>query len=183
MKRNVLTARQVATRLGVKLETVYAYVSRGVLGRSIGDDGKTSRFDAAEVERLARHGRPRTEGARVGTVDVSLATSITEIHGDRLLFRGQDAVELARTATFEEVAELLWSGSKVRGPAWSLPKGLRVARAAARPLPPTTSPVERFAVVAAALACTQPLRADLRPAAVVGHASELIATFVELLRS
>jgi citrate synthase len=181
MKRNVLTARQVATRLGVKLETVYAYVSRGVLGRSIGDDGKTSRFDAAEVERLARHGRPRTEGARVGTVDVSLATSITEIHGDRLLFRGQDAVELARTATFEEVAELLWSGSKVRGPAWSLPKGLRVARAAARPLPPTTSPVERFAVVAAALACTQPLRADLRPAAVVGHARELIATFVELL--
>src|SRR5580700_10549505 len=184
MKRNVLTARQVATRLGVKLETVYAYVSRGVLGRSIGDDGKTSRFDAAEVERLARHGRPRTEGARVGTVDVSLATSITEIHGDRLLFRGHDAVQLARTATFEEVAELLWGGAKTGGSAWSPPpKGLRVARAAATPLPPTTSPVERFAVVAAALACTQPLRADLRPASVVAHARALIATFVELLRS
>src|SRR5580700_8837467 len=137
MKRNVLTARQVATRLSVKIETVYAYVSRGALGRTIADDGKTSRFDAAEVERLARHGRPRSEGARVGTVDVSLATSITEIHGDHLLFRGQDAVALARTATFEQVAELLWSGTKAGGEPWSTaPKSLRVARAAARPLPP-----------------------------------------------
>jgi citrate synthase len=184
MKRNVLTARQVATRLGVKLETVYAYVSRGVLGRTVADDGKTSRFDAVEVERLARHGRPRTEGGRVGSVDVSLATSITEIHGDRLLFRGQDAVALARSATFEQVAELLWTGSRASEAPWRpSPKGLRVARAAVRPLPPVTSPVERFAVVAASLACTQPLRGDLRPAAVAGHARTLVATFVELLPS
>ena len=93
MTRNGFTAKQVATRLGVKIETVYAYVSRGVLKRTIAEDGRTSRFDAGDVERLARHGRPRTDGARVGTVDVSLATSITEIHGDRLLFRGHDAVE------------------------------------------------------------------------------------------
>jgi citrate synthase len=181
MKRNVLTTRQVATRLGVKVETVYAYVSRGALRRTIADDGKTSRFDPVEVERLARHGRPRTDGARVGTVDVSLATSITEIHGDRLLFRGRDAVDLARTTPFEDVAELLWSGSPVERPAWSAPtEGLRVARAATRPLPRATSPVERFAVIAAALACTQPLRGDLRPAVVVAHARSLIATFVAL---
>jgi len=183
MKRNVLTAKQVATRLGVKIETVYAYVSRGALRRTIADDGKTSRFDAAEVERLARHGRPRTDGARVGTVDVSLATSITEIHGDRLLFRGRDAVDLARTASFEDVAELLWSGAPVERPAWSAPpEGLRVARAAVGPLPrATTAPVERFAVITAALACTQPLRGDLRPATVVAHGRSLIATFVALL--
>src|SRR5580698_4269138 len=162
MRRNVLTAKQVATRLGVKLETVYAYVSRGVLGRTVADDGKTSRFDAVEVERLARHGRPRTEGGRVGSVDVSLATSITEIHGDRLLFRGQDAAALARSVTFEQVAELLWTGSRANAGAWSPPpKGLRIARAAVRPLPPATPPLERFAVVAAALACTQALRGDL----------------------
>jgi citrate synthase len=184
MRRNLLTAKQVATRLGVKLETVYAYVSRGVLGRTVADDGKTSRFEAAEVERLARHGRPRTEGGRVGSVDVSLATSITEIHGDRLLFRGQDAAALARSVTFEQVAELLWTGSRANAGAWSPPpKGLRIARAAVRPLPPATPPLERFAVVAAALACTQPLRGDLRPAAVTGHARALIATLVELLPS
>ncbi len=59
MKGNVLTAKQAATRLGVKLETLYAYVSRGVLRRTLAADGRTSRFDAAEVESLARRGRPR----------------------------------------------------------------------------------------------------------------------------
>jgi citrate synthase len=185
MKRNVLTAKQVATRLGVKLETIYAYVSRGVLSRTLADDGKTSRFDPAEVERLAKHGRPRAEGGRVGTVDVSLATAITEIHADRLLFRGQDAVVLARTSSFEQVAELLWSGAKpdlVDRDAWTPPaKGFRIAHAASRPLPPTTLPVERFAVVCAAVACTQPLRGDLRAATVIAHARALIATFVEAL--
>ena len=45
-----LTARQAAARLGVKVETVYAYVSRGLLDRLPGDDGRTSLFDARGVE-------------------------------------------------------------------------------------------------------------------------------------
>jgi citrate synthase len=185
MKRNVLTARQVATRLGVKLETVYAYVSRGVLQRTLADDGRTSRFDASEVGSLARHGRPRSGAARVGTVDVSLATSITEIHGDRLLFRGQDAVALARASRFEAVAELLWSGSLPPSQTWPVwpapPIGARVARKANAALPASTSPIERLAVITAALACVHPLRTDLRPATVAAHGRAMLATFVELL--
>ncbi len=182
MKRNVLTAKQVATRLGVKLETVYAYVSRGVLQRTLATDGRTSRFDASEVESLARHGRPRGGSARVGTVDVSLATSITEIHGDRLLFRGHDAIALARGHGFEAVAELLWTGALPPSAAWPAPPlGARVARAATAALPPTTSPSERLAVITAALACVHPLRTDLRPAAVVAHGRALLASFAHLL--
>jgi citrate synthase len=182
MKRNVLTAQQVATRLGVKLETVYAYVSRGVLHRTPADDGRTSRFDASEVESLARHGRPRSGAARVGTVDVSLATSITEIHGDRLLFRGQDAVALARGSSFEAVAELLWSGALPPSATWpAAPRGARVARAAIAALPASASPIERLAVITAALACAHPQRTDLRPATVAAHGRAMLATFVELL--
>jgi citrate synthase len=182
MKRNVLTAKQASTRLGVKLETVYAYVSRGVLHRTLGADGRTSRFDASEVESLARHGRPRNGTARVGTVDVSLATSITEIHGDRLLFRGHDAIALARGRHFEDVAELLWTGELPQSAAWpAAPLGVRVARSAAAALPATTSPIERLAVITAALACVHPLRTDLRPATVAAHGRALLATFVELL--
>jgi citrate synthase len=182
MKRNVLTARQAATRLGVKLETVYAYVSRGVLERTLAADGRTSRFDASEVEALARHGRPRGGGARVGTVDVSLATSITEIHGDRLLFRGHDAVALARVSSFEAVAELLWTGALPSSVSWPPPPlGARVARAATARLPRTTSPVERLAVITAALACAHPSRTDLRPATVAAHGRALLATFAWLL--
>ncbi|MGD0676519.1 MAG: citrate synthase [Polyangiaceae bacterium] len=36
MTRNVLTSKQVAKRLGVQVETVYAYVSRGVLDPGLG---------------------------------------------------------------------------------------------------------------------------------------------------
>jgi citrate synthase len=182
MKRNVLTAKQVATRLGVKLETVYAYVSRGALERTLADDGRTSRFDAAEVERLARHGRPRSDRARAGTVDVSMATSITEIHDDRLLFRGHDAVGLARRATFEAVAELLWTGALPGSTDWSgPPQGASVAADATASLPQGTSPIERLAVIVAALACVHPQRTDLRPVAVVAHARAMLSTFVHLL--
>jgi citrate synthase len=182
MKSNVLTAKQTARRLGVKLETLYAYVSRGVLQRSLADDGRTSRFDATEVESLARRGRPRKDASRVGAVDVSLATSITEIHGDHLLFRGHDAVALARSSSFEAVAELLWTGTLPSAASWPAPPlGARVARATMTSLPATTSPIERLAVITAALACVHPRRTDLRPPTVTAHGRALLATFVQLL--
>ena len=53
-----LTAAEAARRLGVKPATLYAYVSRGVLSRGKAADGRASLFNADEVERLARRGRP-----------------------------------------------------------------------------------------------------------------------------
>jgi citrate synthase len=180
---STLTAEQVAARLGVKLATVYAYVSRGALQRSVAEDGRTSRFDPAEVERLARRGRPRRGQARVGTVDVSLATSITGILGNRLVYRGHDVSELAATSTFEAVAELLWTGELPRHASWPAPPPPCAAVVSrVRALLPASSPAtERFAATAAAVACTQPLRVDLREEAVWHSARTLITSFVEAL--
>ena len=140
------------------------------------------RFDAAEVERSARHGRPRNGAARVGTVDVSLATSITEIHGDRLLFRGHDAVALAPRLDVRGRRRAPLERRLPPSATWPAPpRGARVARAAIAPLPTSTSPIERLAVITAALACAHPLRTDLRPATVAAHARAMLATFVELL--
>jgi citrate synthase len=191
MTRNLLTADQTAARLGVKLATIYAYVSRGVLHRTVASDGRSSRYDAAEVEQLARRGRPRTDARRVGAVDVVLATSLTGILEDRLVYRGHDATELAVTSSFEAVAELLWTGSlpvlgDVAGAAgmtsWaSGPGALRTARSVVSKLPDSSPVTELLAVVTAALACANPLRIDLQPSTVRGHASSLIATFVAVL--
>src|SRR4051812_30891355 len=52
-----LTAEQTAERLGVKVETLYAYVARGRLSRMRGAGG--SLFDPLEVERFASLRRPR----------------------------------------------------------------------------------------------------------------------------
>jgi citrate synthase len=69
-----MTAAQAASRLGVKQATLYAYVSRGVLGRGKALDGRGSLFDPDEVERLARRGRPRRP---VGAVDITVESAIT----------------------------------------------------------------------------------------------------------
>ena len=49
-----LSTREAADRLGVKPETVYAYVSRGQLTSRREPGGRGSTFDAKEVEALAR---------------------------------------------------------------------------------------------------------------------------------
>ncbi|HKO85930.1 MAG TPA: helix-turn-helix domain-containing protein, partial [Actinomycetota bacterium] len=54
-----LSTAEAAERLGVKPATLYAYVSRGLLGRERSPDGRTSTFDPVEIDRLARPGPAR----------------------------------------------------------------------------------------------------------------------------
>lgn len=171
MSRNLLRADQVALRLGVKLPTVYAYVSRGILDRLLAADGRTSLFDPAQVEALARRGRPRSGATRRGTVDVSLSTSITRIESDRLSYRGRDVGELA-AVPFERVAELLWTGELPEHAAWPAPR---------RRLRATGEPLVRFAIAAASLSVDHPLRGDLGLGSVLLHARALVGAFVEVL--
>ncbi|GGO82350.1 citrate synthase [Nonomuraea cavernae] len=100
-----IDAATAAERLGVKPATLYAYVSRGVLKRRHGEDGRRSLFDAAEIERLARRGRPRGQPP-----ELVIESGITALGLDRPYYRGRDALGLARTATFEAVADWLWTG-------------------------------------------------------------------------
>lgn len=185
MPRNLLTADQVAARLGVKVETVYAYVSRGVLARTVAEDGKSSRFDPAEVDELAQRGRPRRDRRRAGSVEVTLATGITRIGERAVAYRGRDVAELARTSTFEAVAELLWTGTlptSTDAAAWTVPEPTRrLAAAVTAPLPGAAPAIERLAVIAAALAGADPLRVDRRPAAVARVGRLLLSTFAVAL--
>ena len=100
-----LSAQQAAARLGIKVETLYAYVSRGVIERRPGRDGRKSLFDAREVERLARG---RRGGPRTGGLSVVLGTGLTSIENERVCYRGLDAGLLSTGAPFERVAEWLW---------------------------------------------------------------------------
>ncbi len=180
MKRNLLTVAQACKRLGIKPQTLYAYVSRGLLTRTLADDGRSSLFAANELEALARRGRPRIQP--VGAVDVSLGTAITELRLDGLSFRGHDAVPLTRRHSFESVAELLWTGTLNPSARWDeLKQPHPLVRRVAALLPDRCFGVERFVAVASALAPTQPLRVDLSPANVVRLARLLIASFVHAL--
>jgi citrate synthase len=167
-----------ATRLGVKPATLYAYVSRGVLTRRRSPEGR-SLFDPAEVERLARRGRPRRVRASSELVVESQITSLGE---DRPYYRGRDALELARTWEFEDVAHWLWTGRTGGTPVWrAAPEAVAAGRAAQAGLPPEVLPLERLQVVTPALAATDPMRLNLDPEAVVLVGQNLIAGMVDCL--
>jgi len=179
-----LTAAEAARRLGVKPATLYAYVSRGVLSRVRAPDGRTSLFGAEEVEQLARRGRPRRPA---GVVDITVESAITEITGDSLRFRGLDATRLAVSRTFEEVAELLWTGEfpsrrESGQEAWrARPAALAAGRAAQAALPAGTLPLERLQVIVPAMAATDPLRLQLDRPAVIAAGRNIIAGMVDCL--
>jgi citrate synthase len=177
-----LTTAEAATRLGVKPATLYAYVSRGLLGRERSADGRTSTFDPAEVERLARPGRPR-RGRRPAT-DLVVHSSLTAIDGGLPWYRGLAVPDLAATRRFEEVAEWLWTGrfSGAGGAPWRAgAAALAGGRRAQAALPPAALPLERIRVIAAALAAGDDLRLELHPAAVTAAGRALIAGLVDCL--
>jgi citrate synthase len=182
MPVNLLTADQVAQRLGVRRATIYAYVSRGLLARQVAPDGRTSLFDPDEVDALARRGRPRREGGRSGTVDVVLTTSITAIDGDRLYLRGVEVGELVGARPFEAVAELLWSGTLGTGESWPVPSAsARAVTRAVSTLPDEAPAGVRLAMALTALAGADPGRGDLRPEVVRAKAGGVLAALPSCL--
>jgi citrate synthase len=177
-------ATEAAERLGIKQASLYSYVSRGVLTPRRGEDGRASLFDAAEIDGLARRGRPRQ--AR-GAAELVIRTSLTEISGDRLRYRGHDAIALATQRSFEDVAGLLWTGS-FGDPAGAAPwqatrEAVAAGSAAQAALPPGTYPLERLQVIVPALAVTDRLRLQLDRPAVIAAARGLIAGMVDCLPS
>jgi citrate synthase len=117
-EHRLLTAESAADRLGVSRPTLYAYVSRGLIhAHAAPDDPRRRLYSARDVDRLAgkkTRGRKAADIA-AATLDYglpALASGITLIEGDRVFYRGRDAARLARDASVEETARLLWGCSE-----------------------------------------------------------------------
>jgi citrate synthase len=174
-----ITAEAAAQRLGIKRATLYAYVSRGVLVRRRAPGGRGSLFDAAEIEKLARRGRPRRAP---GGAELVIESALTEISGDRLRYRGHEVTALAGTRSFEDVASLLWTGDFTAPAGWqATPEAVTVGAAAQSALPAAALPLERLQVIVPALAATDPLRLHLDQPAVVAAGRAMIAGMVDCL--
>jgi len=177
-----ISAAEAARRLGIKPASLYSYVSRGVLTRRKAGGSRASLFSASEVEGLARRGRPRRAPR---ATELVIETQVTEITGDRLRYRGHDALGLAREHSFEEVAGLLSTGSLGEPggqPLWQATKAAVAAGSAAQAaLPADALPLERLQVIVPALAAADPLRLHLDPPAVIAAGRALIAGMVDCL--
>ncbi|AKT50481.1 citrate synthase [Arsenicicoccus sp. oral taxon 190] len=174
---DLLSTAQVARLLGVKTQTVYAYVSRGQL-RAVRRPGeRTSYFRLADVEALRdRVGAP---GRGSGLAE-SIRTSITLLEHDRLRYRGVDASTLAATATVEEVAGLLWEAEA--GGLFTVDVALadRV-RDGLEVLPTGTRTVERLRLAMLLAGVDDPLRHDLDPGAVRRRCGRALASIAAAL--
>jgi citrate synthase len=176
-----LSTAEAAERLGVKPATLYAYVSRGLLGRERSADGRTSTFDPAEIDRLARPGRARR--GRRPAAELLVPSALTAIDRGLPWYRGLAVPELAGTRSFEEVAEWLWTARFPDPvPAWRASQpALDAGRQAQAALPHGALPLERIRVIAAALPAGDELRLELRPAAVTAAGRSLVAGLVDCL--
>lgn len=175
MSDQLLSTAEVALRLRIKPETVYAYVSRGLLTRVKVKGQRTSRFRLADVERLAA----RTQATKPDREAPAMQTAVTLIAYGKLHYRGRDATELARDTSFEDVAQLLWDQRS--GP-WTGPaETVRRAHEASAHLPLHARLFDRIPVIVAVAAAMDPLRFDLSPAAVAACAPVLLSTMVDAL--
>ena len=115
-----LTAEQALKFLGVRSQTLYANVSRGrIRAKPDPADSRRSLYNGNDVARLAerRPGRRPAETVAtqaIGWGDPVLPSGISTVANGRLWYRGRDAVQLAESATLEEVAALLWQTSAMR---------------------------------------------------------------------
>lgn len=176
-----LTAEQTAERLGVKLETLYAYVARGRLARERTADG--SSFDPLEVERFAasRRRRPPADAGRSeGRPLMVIETDFASIEDGGLRYRGRPVDELA-AEPFETVAHWALTGAWDATARFTAAAGLDAARAVAAALPAAAGDRDRQLVAVSAFAAADPLRASLDPVVVASAAERLVAGMVEVL--
>lgn len=109
-------ADEARARLGVRPQTLYAYVSRGrVQTRVDPGDPRRSLYRAADITALTQRKARSRKVSEVAASAIAwgepvLASAITTVSGGKLYYRGRDAVELAEAQTLEAVARLLRGG-------------------------------------------------------------------------
>ncbi len=162
--------------LGVKVETLYAYASRGVVTSLRRQGSRVSWFDPVELDQVARRGRST---GRDRLADVQFQSAVTLVEGGRFFYRGWDPLQLIGQRSFEEVACLLWTGEF--GPAaWTADeRTVAVGRRAVDVLPERASLLDRVRAVVPALAAHDELRVDLRPEGVASRCGDWLAGLVE----
>jgi len=110
---NWMTASDALAKLRVRPQTLYAYVSRGLIeARQDAANPRSSLYRREDIDRLATRKARGRKPALVAQDAIAwgepvLASAITTVAHGRLFYRGKDAAELAKTETLEEVACLL----------------------------------------------------------------------------
>jgi citrate synthase len=111
---NWMTQEEACHALGVRKETLYAYVSRGRIEVRWDPEHVSRKLyrgsDVAALKKKRDLGRARKSiaASTMAWGEPIISTRISTVARGRLYYRGLDAIELASRATLEEVAQCLW---------------------------------------------------------------------------
>jgi citrate synthase len=179
MPGELLSAREAAGLLGVKLTTLYAYVSRGLVrSRPLGE-GRERSYLRSDLARLKARRRAKGTAPLSGALhwgEPVLESSITEITERGPVYRGQPAAALAGSGVpFESVAELLWTRRLPdRPPRWTCPTlGVAPSRLSVL-VPKNSSPLSAMALLLTAVGAGDPGRFETAPASVLARTRPLV---------
>ena len=157
-------AAAAAELLGVKRETLYAYVSRGKLRAVPDPDGRGKVYHRADLERVRERSQARSGHAPVAASALHwgepvLDSAITSFPKGGHAYRGTPAIDLANEG-FEPTCELLWTGvAPEEWPDWPVPADLGAEpRRVAGLLSRAARPTDVLPLAIAAMAASDPLR-------------------------
>src|SRR5690606_17650925 len=169
MAEDWISANEALARLGVRPQTLYAYVSRGrVRMRPDPLDPRRSLYRAGDVDGLRQRKARSRKPAEVARAAIAwgepvLPSAITTVVDGRLYYRGRDAVELSKVRTWEGVARLLRGGE-------GLPQ-----QHLERPQPPAgRDPTARAFLALAGRAAVAPPAQAMSAAALASEAASLL---------
>lgn len=178
-----LTAAAAAARLGVKKATLYAYVSRGLIHRNTAMDGRTSLFDAEEIDAFRSRRRRQSDGELAAVI----STAITLVAESGVLIRGRDLAAMVDNDRFgfEQAAEWLWTGEDPEPEvSWLLDPEVAAAVERVASVMPAEAPIiERIRVAVATMSATDPMRYDATAAGIHTAARTLVLGMVQGLPS
>jgi len=175
-----VTATEAASALNIKVATLYAYTSRGMLhSETVPGQPRVRRYFMEDVERLAERKQLRRNPEALGTRTLVrgipiLESAITLIQGGRLYYRGHDAIELACKASVEEVAALLWTGDSSQ--AGELFSGTGVEPGLSRLIERSREhdPIVRCQIILPLAAARDAASYDLRPGSVASRGAGIL---------
>ncbi len=112
-----LTAREAAGELNIAVDSLYAYVSRGLIrSEAVGRNRRSRRYYADDVQKLKARKKGRRDPETIAEDALHagapvLESAITLITDDCVYYRGRNALVLARHCSIEQVAALIWTGN------------------------------------------------------------------------
>lgn len=180
---------EVLRILQIKPQTLYAYVSRGLIRRITIPGQKENLYSRSDIKRLqarkaARmgHGAVAADSMFAGAPIVN--SSITELTPAGPRYRGRDATDLIHhPGQFESVAELLWTGFLHEEPLrWNvhpLPKAMQAVTSALRSGQPSVGALRSMAAVT--VSAGESIKDELRSGNTTKLARQLIAAYAGCL--